>query len=201
MLKAIALTCALSAGAHAQVVNIDARSHCTGAGGVATAALDAGSYLLVPIGPPEGQFLAWNAWGSSVTGCDPTGAGCATGWIHGYRVSTDEPLAYPWVGPYATPEQALEAARPTRIRLCEPATVRFFVVDDPCGDNGGGISIRIERDPCQADMDLSGSLDFFDFLAFQDLFAAADMQADMDCSGSLDFFDFLAFQNLFAAGC
>jgi hypothetical protein len=201
VVRTIAIMCGLAASASAQVVNIDARTHCTAAGGVATLALDAGSYVLIPIGPPEGQFLAWNAWGSSVTGCDPTGAQCATGWIHGYRVSTDRDLAYPWKGPFATPEQALAAAVPVRIRLCEPATVRFFVVDDPCHDNAGGISLRVESDPCPADMDMSGSLDFFDFLTFQDLFAAGDMRADMDCSGDLDFFDFLAFQNLFAAGC
>jgi hypothetical protein len=52
-----------------------------------------------------------------------------------------------------------------------------------------------------ADCDGSGSLDFFDFLCFQDLFAAGDPEADCDGSGSLDFFDFLCFQDLFAAGC
>ena len=54
---------------------------------------------------------------------------------------------------------------------------------------------------CYADCDGSGSLDFFDFLCFQDAFAAGDPYADCDGSGSLNFFDFLCYQNEFAAGC
>ncbi|MFG0284183.1 MAG: GC-type dockerin domain-anchored protein [Phycisphaerales bacterium JB039] len=42
---------------------------------------------------------------------------------------------------------------------------------------------------------------FFDFLCFQNLFAAGDPGADCDGDGSLTFFDFLCFQNAFAAGC
>ena len=54
---------------------------------------------------------------------------------------------------------------------------------------------------CYADCDMSGSLDFFDFLCFQNEFANGTAFADCDMSGSLDFFDFLCFQNAFAAGC
>ena len=54
---------------------------------------------------------------------------------------------------------------------------------------------------CYADCDASGSLDFFDFLCFQNEFAAKTAYADCDMSGSHDFFDFLCFQNAFAAGC
>jgi hypothetical protein len=54
---------------------------------------------------------------------------------------------------------------------------------------------------CLADCDGSGSLDFFDFLCFQNLFAAGDLCADCDKTGTLDFFDFLCFQNEFVAGC
>ena len=54
---------------------------------------------------------------------------------------------------------------------------------------------------CYADCDGSGSLDFFDFLCFQNKFAAGAAYADCDGSGTLDFFDFLCFQNGFAAGC
>ncbi|UYV13327.1 MAG: LamG domain-containing protein [Phycisphaera sp.] len=55
--------------------------------------------------------------------------------------------------------------------------------------------------PCDADCDLSGSLDLFDFLCFQNLFDAGDLAADLDGDGSLTLFDFLAFQNAFDAGC
>jgi hypothetical protein len=46
-----------------------------------------------------------------------------------------------------------------------------------------------------------GQLDVFDFLAFQNLFAAGDAAADMDGDGSLTIFDFLAFQTSFDGGC
>jgi hypothetical protein len=59
----------------------------------------------------------------------------------------------------------------------------------------------IEEEACYADCDESGELDFFDFLCFQDAFAAGEEYADCDESGELDFFDFLCFQNDFAAGC
>ena len=60
---------------------------------------------------------------------------------------------------------------------------------------------EVQIDSCYADCDGSGTLDFFDFLCFQNAFAASDPYADCDTSGVLDFFDFLCFQNEFAAGC
>jgi hypothetical protein len=54
---------------------------------------------------------------------------------------------------------------------------------------------------CRPDLDGDGELTFFDFLMFQNLFAAGDLRADFDGDGALTFFDFLAFQNEFAAGC
>jgi hypothetical protein len=54
---------------------------------------------------------------------------------------------------------------------------------------------------CYPDCDGSGELDFFDFLCFQNEFAAATLYADCDASGRHDFFDFLCFQNAVAAGC
>jgi hypothetical protein len=54
---------------------------------------------------------------------------------------------------------------------------------------------------CYADCDQSGELDFFDFLCFQNAFAAGEPYADCDESGDLDFFDFLCFQDVFATGC
>ena len=57
---------------------------------------------------------------------------------------------------------------------------------------------------CPADCDLSGSLDVFDFLCFQNNFVSGSLSADCDrstCSATLDVFDFLCFQNAFAGGC
>ena len=62
-------------------------------------------------------------------------------------------------------------------------------------------NVRIGDGPCRVDLDGDGELTFFDFLAFQNLFAAGDPDADFDGDGALTFFDFLAFQNEFAAGC
>jgi hypothetical protein len=81
--------------------------------------------------------------------------------------------------------------------------------DDPMApDTGLGAAPLVDMgayetvvDSCYADCDGSGALDFFDFLCFQNQFAAGDPQADCDGSGALDFFDFLCFQNAFAAGC
>lgn len=54
---------------------------------------------------------------------------------------------------------------------------------------------------CPPDLDGNGALDFFDFLHFQNLFAAGDALADFAYDRRLDFFDFLEFQSAFAAGC
>ncbi|UYV11681.1 MAG: hypothetical protein NCW75_10265 [Phycisphaera sp.] len=64
----------------------------------------------------------------------------------------------------------------------------------------GSTIIRVNGG-CPADFDGDGSLSIFDFLAFQNAFAAGDLAADLDGDGVLTLFDFLAFQNEFDAGC
>lgn len=194
---------ASSAAAQPVIVNINARTHCSAAGGAVEVELPAGIYRADPISPPEGEYTAWNPFGGGVGGCDPSGAGCTSGWYHKHYAETaGGTRLYTSVGEFwATPEQALAAAIPHQLRLCEAMLVQFAVGDSICGDNIGGVSLRIEPHDCPADVNLDGALDFFDFLTFQDLFAGEAMLADFDCSGALDFFDFLAFQNLFAAGC
>jgi hypothetical protein len=79
----------------------------------------------------------------------------------------------------------------------------FIIGWTPYGGSGKAF-VALGRMPdagCYADCDGSGELDFFDFLCFQNLFAAGDPRADCDESGELDFFDVLCFQNAFAAGC
>jgi hypothetical protein len=51
-----------------------------------------------------------------------------------------------------------------------------------------------------ADLTRDGLLDIFDFLAFQNLFAAMDPKADFTGDGKFDLFDFLEFQNKFGGG-
>lgn len=55
--------------------------------------------------------------------------------------------------------------------------------------------------PCYADFDRNGTLDVFDFLAYQNAFAMGDYRADCDGCGSLDIFDFLCFLRMFNDGC
>ncbi|MFG0286236.1 MAG: hypothetical protein ACF8R7_17620, partial [Phycisphaerales bacterium JB039] len=57
---------------------------------------------------------------------------------------------------------------------------------------------------CYADCDDSTGqrvLDINDFLEFQRRFALQDLYSDCDQNGAHDLFDFLCFQNAFAAGC
>jgi hypothetical protein len=49
-----------------------------------------------------------------------------------------------------------------------------------------------------ADCDCSSTLDFFDFLCYQNAFASGHPYADCDENGRLDIFDFLCFQNSFS---
>ncbi|MCW5756430.1 MAG: hypothetical protein KIT54_04255 [Phycisphaeraceae bacterium] len=87
-----------------------------------------------------------------------------------------------------------------------PGTYRLeiTVLDSPFGS--GGAAYELEANPCgfgkcAADFNGDGTLNIFDFLAFQNAFASGNRCADIDGDGILTIFDFLAFQNLFATGC
>ncbi|MBL4882958.1 MAG: hypothetical protein JKY95_00295 [Planctomycetaceae bacterium] len=57
------------------------------------------------------------------------------------------------------------------------------------------------ENPCVADMNGDGVLNFFDISAFLGFFSAGDLTADINGDGVLNFFDISAFLGLFAAGC
>jgi hypothetical protein len=61
--------------------------------------------------------------------------------------------------------------------------------------------IQLSQQTCRADVTGDGQVNVQDFLAFLQLFAAADPRADFDNSGSVNVQDFLAFLQAFAAGC
>ncbi len=95
-----------------------------------------------------------------------------------------------------------------------PGVYTLTAFDDGSGPGlivGGSFSLagsvranhiaRWRCEPCFADCDADRALTFFDFLCFQNHFAATTPYADCDDSGAHDFFDFLCFQNAFAAGC
>jgi len=58
-----------------------------------------------------------------------------------------------------------------------------------------------EPDPCPADINGDGVLDFFDISAFLSAFSALDPISDFNGDGQWDFFDISAFLNAFSAGC
>ena len=69
------------------------------------------------------------------------------------------------------------------------------------GTTGAAYLFDLACDECPADLDGDGVLTIFDFLTFQNLFAAGDLAADFDGDGELTIFDFQAFQTAFALGC
>jgi len=84
--------------------------------------------------------------------------------------------------------------------------VRFSAFDQPNNSvTEAGVDafeiFTVDCSACPADMDASGTLDVFDFLAFQNLFDDHDPRADFDGDGAFTIFDFLGFQTAFDAGC
>ena len=80
--------------------------------------------------------------------------------------------------------------RISRVEIDSTSPTWIFSIDNICFQAA-----------CRADFDGDGVLTIFDFLAFQNAFAAGSLTADFDGDGVLTIFDFLAFQNEFAAGC
>jgi len=72
---------------------------------------------------------------------------------------------------------------------------------DPSVSMTATVTVPTANAPCLADIDGSGSLDFFDISAFLGAFNAGDPIADFDNNGSFDFFDISAFLTAFNAGC
>jgi hypothetical protein len=96
---------------------------------------------------PNGHFDAWSLWAEGNT------VACgSTCWV--WEVSIAVPGVYdtPWKwtptpdpGRWATQPAALAANRgkSTTISLDEPATVYFWIRDNPCTDNRGGMTIHV----------------------------------------------------------
>jgi len=95
------------------------------------------------------------------------------------------------------------------------ATVPFNTILEVCqaissdgryiiGHTGGGGAWLITLDygnPCPADLNGDGELNFFDVSAFLAAFVAGDSAADFDDNGEFNFFDVSAFLSAFSAGC
>lgn len=87
------------------------------------------------------------------------------------------------------------------VRIIWPGSAGASITQDLTGVPVGGRRVVEEAAPCYPDLDTSGSLDLFDFLAFTNLFNAGDPDADCDGDGAFNLFDFLCFVNSFNAGC
>lgn len=69
------------------------------------------------------------------------------------------------------------------------------------GSTGSGVFMFDIDNPCLADLNCDGVLDFFDISSFLTLFSAGDLSVDFTGDGTLDFFDVSMLLQLFAAGC
>ncbi len=185
------------------VYDIESRDLCATPPAVAGLPLDLepGLYSTIAV---EGVYIAYNRWGISVTGCGSDGFGCFNGFVTQHEVQTADAtvVSRPHAPRTVARTAELSIMRPYRTvfrkRAGEPLTIG--IVDNPCGDNNGGVSVLVEPLDCP-DLDLDGVLTIFDFLAFQNAFDQGQSLADFDGDGALTIFDFLAFQNAFDAGC
>lgn len=117
------------------------------------------------------------------------------------RVPTDSARAIFWHQPGA---HILRGGLPDNGWAWEPATATLTPLARTLGGSdrsGVNFTLRGTIIECRADIDGDGELTIFDFLNFQNKFAAGDPLADFDGDGELTIFDFLDFQNAFAAGC
>ncbi len=65
----------------------------------------------------------------------------------------------------------------------------------------GAIRLSPIVNSCPADFNSDGTVDFFDYLDFVDMFASGVPAADFNADGVIDFFDYLDFVDAFASGC
>ena len=134
--------------------------------------VDAGNALIVEVNTPDLQVLSGGLTGDVYfPGANSFGQ-TAPSYISSLGCGTPVPTDYAALGP-GFPD--------------------VHLVLHAVGETGGA--------SCKPDLDGDGSLTIFDFLEFQNAFAAMDPRADFDGDGAFTIFDFLEFQNAFAAGC
>jgi len=150
-------------------------------------------YYVGPGLPP--QFSGWERFVYTIP--NPTGAELPPGWG---GTGAEDPVTFePMLPPGRTWRSVLENVDEVRFTTAVPG---YFYIPSFWEMGFDNIEVSVaDSTGCYADCDESGDLDFFDFLCFQNAFAAGETYADCDTSGSLDFFDFLCFQNESAAGC
>ena len=105
----------ITTNVHAMTVDINSRTN--NQSNPVAIFLDAGTYMVEPIGTAEGgSYCAWNAWGSTSctnpNGCQRTRPTTVTGWMNSYSVISSD-IANVEVGgatlsPISTPGSGLE---------------------------------------------------------------------------------------------
>lgn len=203
-LCAIAIAAAASTSfAQPWEVTIDPRINCGDPDAPGTILnLAPGTYDLRPI---DGAINVWNA----VVDCDANGGNCDAGWmsLFSVRVGTENYMSFPEgccprSDRWASPALSLAHTRTSRLVLPGPgiAAVKFFLVDFPCSDNGGLLTVEVGPS-CLADFNRDGIADFFDYLDFVDAFSNLGANSDFNHDEVVDFFDYLDFVDVFSVGC
>lgn len=106
----------------------------------------------------------------------PAGPGGTIPGLPGYVFSTTLPVYVPGIGWAVTP-----------VPIGTP--LQFMGTD------------FLSFEPCPADINGDGLVDFSDYLAFLNLYDALDPAADLNGDGLVDFSDYLDFLNSYDAGC
>jgi len=106
----------------------------------------AGTYDVSVVGKSQGgRYDAWSLWDINI-GCDEKGENCTTGWLNEYNiVSREFTIKVDGTGKYATPEQALAAAKTTSFTLASDGQVNFYLDDELPLDNRGGMSLAVKK--------------------------------------------------------
>ncbi len=142
---------AYSTSANAIIINVDSRINTPS--NPVSVFFGSGVYEVTPIGIADGgAFNAWNPRGGLVTGCDTNGENCTWGWLHMYRIRSNQ-FADISVNQSSFPPKfssdllALDNALDTSFTLTSPGFVEFVNNDSLFSDNIGGMSFRVSATP------------------------------------------------------
>ena len=87
---------------------------------------------------------------------------------------------------------------PFHENLGDPRFVNFELIE---GVQNLTLFETLPEEPCPADFNGDGQVDFFDYLDFVMAYNEEDPAADFNGDGQVDFFDYLDFVEAFSAGC
>jgi hypothetical protein len=208
-----AVTLAAAGHGAAQTLDLSATSNCDLPGGHGVpVTLAPGTYLMQPV---QGAFTAWFRWPGGPAGCDGAGGNCTLGWTVYWDAARADGAIEHYPNPdvpnsdrWATPELALAHATPVLLTVPATETVVFFIYDNPCDDNTGGVSLVITP-ACRADFNRDGTVNSTDVSDFINQWFTDQLKGtlvtDWDANGVVNSTDVSAFINTWfedtVAGC